>query len=384
MQALPLVLLLALLGSGRAGPVGACLAGLAAAVPAALVSLPGRTALPGFLAGEVLRGLFLGAAAGRRGLGRAAVPCCGHRRCRGGGRVSGRAAPPGSLPWRCRWAPSSKASPASGWGRSSRFRRCGGWGWAAPWPGRWRCRRWCWCPGADWGRGRRSGRCHVGGAGAGGLDGRGLADRGLAAAAGPLLWSLSARAGLPVPARERLVQAAMLATWRRCCWPPGRPALRDGRHGRRGPVMAWALWRADPPRHLASRWGRGLPYLLLTGCLLAARLWPGAAGFRPFAEYPGLPLTHVAVVLGWSPAGCCCAGRAAVRRAAVALRRAARPALAMLLYVVLGRLLAGSGAAASLAAAAAAGLGPLAPLRSRRSRCCPASSPAAMSARTPR
>ncbi|MBV1795590.1 L-lactate permease [Siccirubricoccus sp. G192] len=48
-------------------------------------------------------------------------------------------------------------------------------------------------------------------------------------------------------------------------------------------------------------------------------------------------------------------------RAGAALRRALRPALAMLLYVVLGRVLAGSGAAAALAAAAVAGLGPLAP-----------------------
>jgi lactate permease len=48
-------------------------------------------------------------------------------------------------------------------------------------------------------------------------------------------------------------------------------------------------------------------------------------------------------------------------RAGGALRRAARPALAMLLYVVFGRVLAGSGAAAALAGAAAEALGPLAP-----------------------
>ncbi len=63
LQALPLLLLLALLGTGRAGPVGACLAALAAAVPAALVSLPppaaGAAGLPAFLAEEALRGAFL-------------------------------------------------------------------------------------------------------------------------------------------------------------------------------------------------------------------------------------------------------------------------------------------------------------------------------------
>ena len=60
LQALPLLLLLALLGSGRAGPVGACLAALVAALPAVLVSLPDPAALPGFLADQASRGLFLG------------------------------------------------------------------------------------------------------------------------------------------------------------------------------------------------------------------------------------------------------------------------------------------------------------------------------------
>ncbi|MFC4167492.1 hypothetical protein, partial [Teichococcus aestuarii] len=40
LQSAPLLLLLALLLSGRAGPVGACLAALAAALPAIALSLP--------------------------------------------------------------------------------------------------------------------------------------------------------------------------------------------------------------------------------------------------------------------------------------------------------------------------------------------------------
>ncbi|MBD0274701.1 MAG: hypothetical protein ICV73_22580, partial [Acetobacteraceae bacterium] len=62
LQSLPLVVLLALLGSGRAGPVGACLVAMVAAVPAALVSLPAAAPpLPVFLADEALRGTFLAA-----------------------------------------------------------------------------------------------------------------------------------------------------------------------------------------------------------------------------------------------------------------------------------------------------------------------------------
>ena len=64
---------------------------------------------------------------------------------------------------------------------------------------------------------------------------------------------------------------------------------------------------------------------------------------------------------GWSRAGCCWRRPDGWRGRAAALLRARRPAVALLLYVLLGRLLAGSGAAASLAAAAAAALGPLAP-----------------------
>jgi len=50
LQALPLLLLIGLLFSGRVAPVPAVLTALAAAIPAAFVSLPGGIALPGFLA----------------------------------------------------------------------------------------------------------------------------------------------------------------------------------------------------------------------------------------------------------------------------------------------------------------------------------------------
>ena len=59
LQALPLLLLIGLLFSGRVAPVPAVLTALAAAIPAAFVSLPDGIALPGFLAEQILRGAYL-------------------------------------------------------------------------------------------------------------------------------------------------------------------------------------------------------------------------------------------------------------------------------------------------------------------------------------
>ncbi|MFM8614455.1 MAG: hypothetical protein ACKOC9_06990, partial [Alphaproteobacteria bacterium] len=59
LQALPLVLLIGLLFSGRVAPVPAVLTALAAAIPAAFVSLPGGIGLPGFLTEQILRGAYL-------------------------------------------------------------------------------------------------------------------------------------------------------------------------------------------------------------------------------------------------------------------------------------------------------------------------------------
>ena len=121
------------------------------------------------------------------------------------------------------------------------------------------------------------------------------------------------------------------------------------------------MWRADPPRDPANAVLAAAPYLLLTACLLLARLWTAAPAFRPYADLPGFPLTHVAVVLWLVSAALLLRLPNGATRAREALRRAARPALAMLLYVVFGRVLAGSGAASALAGSAAEALGPLAP-----------------------
>ncbi|CAA9260944.1 MAG: L-lactate permease [uncultured Acetobacteraceae bacterium] len=359
LQSLPLLVLLALLGSGRAGPVGACLVALAVAVPAALVSLPAGASLPVFLADEALRGAFLAA----QPVGVVAGGLLFHAAVSGNGGAEARPATAARV-FAVTLPMGAFLESVTGFAVGAVFalgalRGMGVNGAVAaalslqalvlvPWGGL--------------GPGTSLGAALVG------LPAQEVA---LVAAwpnaawlvlLGPVLWSLSARAGVPVPARERLAQLAMLATIAallvlcNLLLPFEVAGILAT-----GPVVAWALWRADPPREPSTAFRAAAPYLLLTACLLLARLWAGAPAFRPYADLPGFPLTHVAVVLWLVSAALLLRLPDGAARAGAALRRAARPALAMLLYVVFGRVLAGSGAAAALAGAAAAALGPLAP-----------------------
>ncbi|MFC7474303.1 hypothetical protein ACFQS7_08060 [Dankookia sp. GCM10030260] len=359
-QAMPLVLLLGLLGSGRAGPVGACLAALLAALPAVLVSLPDAAALPGFLAEQARRGLFLGLqpvavvaggllfhAVATRGAAEAPLPPSPAR-------VFAATLPMGVFLESCTGFAVGTVFALSA------LRRMGIGGAAA---GALALQALVMVPWGGLGPGTALGAALTG------LPAQALsmAAAWLTAAwlllLAPLLWSLQARAGVPVPVRERLAQLAMLAALAglllaAAAWLPFELAgiLASG------PVMLWALWRADPPRDLRAALGRAAPYLVLLACLLAARLWPGAPAWHPFPDYPGLPVTHVAVVLWLVAGGLLLARPDGAARVRAALVKARQPAVALLLYVMLGRLLAGSGAAAGLAEAAAAALGPLAPL----------------------
>jgi lactate permease len=131
-----------------------------------------------------------------------------------------------------------------------------------------------------------------------------------------------------------------------------------------GLPLMFALWRLDPPRDQAA-WRRAAqrlgPYALLTAALLLARAVPNPPAWRPFADLPAFPITHVSLVLG-AVALLLLARRAgAMVLAQGAIKRGARPALIMLLYVLLARWMGESGATASLAREAAAALGPLAP-----------------------
>ena len=362
LQALPLLLLLGLLGSGRAGPVGACLIALAASLPAVLVSLPDPTALPGFLRDQALRWLFLGlqpVAVVTGGLLFHAAATAPEEEGAGArppspARVFAVALPMGAF-----------LESVTGFGVGAVFalsalRRMGFGGAAA---GALALQSLVMIPWGGLGPGTALGATLAG------VPAQALSwlNAWMTAAwlllLAPLLWLLSARAGLPVPGRERVAQAAMLGALggllllAAATLPFELAGILSA-----GPVMLWAFWRADPPRHPRAALDRAAPYLLLTLCLLAARLWPGAPALHPFPDYPGLPLTHVAVVL-WLVAGGLLLGRRdGLARTHEALRRARRPAIALLLYVLLGRLLAASGAAAALAGAAAAALGPLAPL----------------------
>lgn len=177
----------------------------------------------------------------------------------------------------------------------------------------------------------------------------------------PLIWHLQSLAGAPPDLREKLAQSALmtlmlglllLANWVLPYEIAGVVAT--------GLTAIPALWRAGPPARLGAALRLAAPYLLLVAALLGARLVPDAPAWHPFAAYPGFPLTHVAVVLALVAGGLLLA-RGRLAQGVGALARARRPALAMLLYVILGRWLAGGGVAAELAQALASGLGQAAP-----------------------
>ncbi len=178
----------------------------------------------------------------------------------------------------------------------------------------------------------------------------------------PLQWRLQRLAGAAPDTRERLAQTALTALL--CALLlAANAALPFEVAGvvAAGITAAVALWRADPPERPAAALAAAWPYLLLVAALLGARLWPDPPALHPFPAFPPFAITHVAVVLALVAAGLLLA-RGRLPAGAAALRRAARPALALLLYVVLGRWLAGGGVAAELAGALVGALGAAAPL----------------------
>jgi lactate permease len=358
-QAAPLLALLLLLASGRAGPLMACGVALALALPAIAASLPADATLTGFLPGETLRAAWLAfqpmaIVAGGLLFHAAVAPTEAAPRTPTAARVFAVTLPLGCF-----------LESVTGFAIGAVFAlaalRAMGIGGAVavalslmalvlvPW----------------------------GGLGPGTLLGStlaGLPPHEVARVAAfpsavwllglaPILWGLQARAGVVVPAREKAMQALMLAVL---------SALIVGLHWvlpfevigvvASGLVLLWALWRADPPHDPRAALRTAAPYLVLTAALLASRAIPGAPALRPFPELPAFPVTHVAVVL-WAVALLWLVLRgdaAATFRAA--MRRAARPMAVMLLYVLLGRWLAGGGVAAALAQAMVAGVGDFAPL----------------------
>ncbi|MBP0493079.1 L-lactate permease [Roseomonas indoligenes] len=360
LQALPLLVLLALLGSGRVAPVPACLAALAASLPAVSAALPPGLPLPRFLGTESLRALFLGllpvaTLSGGLLFSLAAAP------------RATEAVPPSPRRAYLMILAGSFVESVTGFGVGAVFTvgalRAMGIA-AAPAGGMAVLSLWL----APWG-----------GLGPGLALGAALAHRpshevsfvtamphaAWMLAAPPVLWALLARAGLPVPRAERLVQFGMQAAVAALVVLLGRfmPAETVGFLSS-GIVLLPALWRFAPPRDAVSR-DHALaaigPWALLTFVLLLARAWQSAPGWRPYADLPAFGLTHVAVVLWCVSLGFLALRQDGPSRFGEAMRRMRRPAAAMLLYVLLGRWLAGSGAATGLAHGIAAGLGPLAP-----------------------
>lgn len=119
---------------------------------------------------------------------------------------------------------------------------------------------------------------------------------------------------------------------------------------------------ADPAARRAA-----LPYVALALALLATHLmpvlgpWLSAQVWQPIAGLPGLALNHASVVLGSVALVLLAARRDAPAVVHAALARARRPVLAMLLFVLFARWLAASGIAGNLAHGLAAAAGEAAP-----------------------
>lgn len=363
-QALPLLALVLLLASGRAGVVASCAAALALSLPAALIARPQGMDIPRFLAG------FAGASLSE-GLWLALVPvgiilgglafheAAGTASPAGGGR-------PVDTLFTGAFMLGGFAETVTGFGvgavfAMAAFRAVGVGGLPAaglalfsqmliPWGG--------------------LGPGTTVGAALAGVDAQALAARNAVLLAVelplllPLFWHLCRLAGHPVPARKRLAQLGWLLAeggllvaahhavgWEVC----GLLAT--------GLVLAARLLLADPPRGPADAWrmlAGALPYLVLAGMLLASRLWHGAPALAPLPGLPSLPLNHAVAAL-WLVALALLAARRRLARLPAALKRGARPALALLMFVLLARVLARAGVPQALAGALADAFGAAAP-----------------------
>jgi lactate permease len=362
LQAAPLLLLVALLVSGRAGPVPAVMAALVAAVPAVLASLPaGTPALP-VLAEETLRGAFLAA----KPIGVVIGGLLLHAAVARDGQAGAARAEPRRI-FAATLLAGAFLESVTGFAVGAVFAlsTLRGMGLGGPAAGAMALLSLTLVPWGGLGPGTALGAALVG------LPAQELAfatawpNAAWLPLLGPVLWRLCAAAGVAVPPGEKLVQALVLCVVSALLVAshPLFPFEAAGIIATGIPLLA-VLWALDPPRDAAG-WraaARTLaPYVGVTVALLVARSWAGAPSWTPFPDLPGFALTHVAVVL-WIYAGALLLAKPdGWARARGALLRARRPVAAMLLYVVLARWLAGSGAAQSLAEAAAAALGPLAP-----------------------
>lgn len=362
LQAAPLALLVALLVSGRAGPVTAVLAAIALAVPAAFASLPAGTPLPAFLAEETLRGAWLAL----QPVGVMTGGLLFHAATAAPAAATTTPPEPRRIFAACLLMGTFMES-VTGFAVGAVFALAAlrAMGLGGPVAGAMALLSLCLVPWGGLGPGTLLGATLVG------VPVQEMArviafpNAAWLLMLGPVLWHLCTRAGIAVPLREKLVQTSILAA-SATILVAGHWVLPFEILGilATGLPLLVVLYRLDPPRTAAARAAalRALaPYLILTAALLAARLVPDPPALRPYESLPAFPITHVAVVL-WTVALTLLALRpGAARRLADTARRARKPAATLLLYVLLARILAGSGATTALATAAATTLGPAAP-----------------------
>lgn len=363
LQALPLLLLLLLLLSGLTGPLVAVLAALATAVPTVLLSLPADIDGTGFLVAEALRGFFLAA----QPIGVVVGGLLFHAALSGTTDRAENAPPEPRRIFVATVLMGTFIESVTGFAVGAVFALTSlrGMGLAGAPAGALAL--------------LALGLVPWGGLGIGVLVGSALLDVEVQELSrmtaypsavwlmllGPVHWRLCAAAGVAIPGREKAAQMMLLGTMGTILLA-GHPWFPFEVLGilAAGLPLLWTLWWLAPPRDRVS-WRRAAigmaPYVFLTVALLAARAIPNPPMFRPWPNLPGFPVTHVAVVLGLV------AGALLARRprplplVSGALKRAARPAVVLMLYVVLARWLAGSGATAALAQAAAESLGRFAP-----------------------
>lgn len=362
-QSAPLLLLLGLLVAGRAGPLVAVLVALAATLPAAFVSLPGDAGLLPFLVDEALRGAFLAVQPIGVVVGGLLFHAAVERR--DSAAASGDATPRTIFTAALLMGVFMESVTGFAVGAVFALAALRGMGLRGPPAAALALLALCLIPWGGLGPGTALGAVLVGAPAQQVAALTALPNAAWLLALGPVCWRLCAAAGVPVPGAERLAQMAMLAAMAAILvaghWVVPFEVLGILASG---VPLLYALWRADPPRDAPdwARAGRALaPYALLTVALLGARAVPAPPAWQPYGALPAFPVTHVAIVLLVVSAALLALSDAPRRRAVGALQRAARPALVLLLYVLLARWMAGSGATGALAQAAAAALGEAAP-----------------------
>lgn len=366
-QAAPLAAIVLLLASGRADPLRAVVVALLLAVPAAAVSLPPGTALAPLLAEEAARGAFL--ALQPIAVTLAGLVFHGAVAARGRDGAGGGAAGHARLFTVCLLlGPFFETVTGFGVGAVFALGDLHALGVTGPAGAALSLFSQVLIPWGGLGPGTLLGAALAGVS----LRALGAWNAALSAAwlvaLLPVFWRLAAEAGLPPSRRDRIEAAAtMLALGALLIAANLFATVEVAGLLALGPPLLWQV------RHRILRPGAmraAAPYLALSAVLLASRLVPGAAAtltsaavLRPWPDLPGFALLHQpGMLLGAVGLGVLATvkGRRAILRNALA--RGARPAALMLGYVVLARLVGGSGAAAALARALAAAAGPALPL----------------------